>query len=130
MLEPRRIMEDKKPDLMVDLNNGKWYYNYDIQSEKVEWSDTENMESSKEPTYKTMYSYICIKLNGKPTYKTVVETLIREYITQSQEFDLINSANKAVLLNDKSNEDVAEYLEYLAQLEEIKSKVRKEMGIE
>ena len=69
-----------------------------------------------------------IKLWGKPKYKECVELLIRRFITQTQEFDLINSANKAILLGAKSSEDITKYREYLDKVEEIKKQVEKDLG--
>lgn len=43
-------------------------------------------------------------------------------------FDLINYANKAILLGAKSNEDITKYREYLNKVEEIKEKVAKDLG--
>ncbi len=122
MLVPRRLNTNTEPSSFIDLGNGNWYYNYDIQSQEV-WKSLNTEES---PTLETEYSYIQIKLSEKPTYKECVEAIIREFITQSQEFDLINSANKAILAGETSNSDVAKYQEYLAKVEEIKDKVKKD----
>ena len=124
MLEPRRISSIVIPSTIEDLGNGNWYYNYDIQSKEVEKTST----TEDSPTLETMYDYIQIKLSEKPTYKECVEAIIREFITQSQEFDLINSANKAILAGETSNSDIVKYQEYLAKVEEIKSKVKEDFA--
>nr|DAI05441.1 MAG TPA: hypothetical protein [Crassvirales sp.] len=123
MLEPRRINSNIAPTTTENLGNGNWYYNYDIKSEKVELplKDGETV-----PREKIRYNYIQIKLSGKPEYKKCVELLIREFITQTQEFDLINSANKAILSGAKSSKDITKYREYLDKVEEIKEKVAKD----
>jgi hypothetical protein len=123
MLEPRRITSIITPSSMEDLGNGNWYYNYDIQSEEVERPSFEDNESS---TTETEYNYIQIKLPNRPTYKECVESIIREFITQSQEFDLINSANKSILAGDTNSDAVVKYQEYLTKVEEIKSKIKKD----
>lgn len=121
MLEPKRVESNVTPQKFVDLRNGNWYYNYDIKSEVVE---VPRMGENEETITETRWSYIQIKLNSKPEYKQCVETLIREYITQSQEFDLINSTNR-VLLNIGTEKAVpSKYLEYLNLVDEIKSKVK------
>lgn len=125
MLEPRRITSNITPTTTENLGNGNWYYNYDIKSEKVELPLQEGETTPKE---EIRYNYIQIKLSGKPEYKKCVELLIREFITQTQEFDLINSANKAILSGVKSSEDIAKYREYLDKVEEIKEKVAKDLG--
>lgn len=123
MLESRRITSTVVPSSMEDLGNGNWYYNYDIQSEEVERLSFEDNESS---TTETEYNYIQIKLPNRPTYKECVEGIIREFITQSQEFDLINSANKSILAGDTNSDAVVKYQEYLTKVEEIKSKIKKD----
>lgn len=126
MLEPRRIESNVAPKVFEDLGNGNWYYNYDIKSEEVTIApvgenDTERVE--------TRYNYIQVKMASRPDYKRCVELIIREHLTQSQEFDLINSYNRAALnlLSDKEVEKVStEYLDYLQKVTEIKSNVKKD----
>ena len=125
MLEPKRINSNITPTITENLGNGNWYYNYDIKSEKIKLPLQENETVPKE---EIRYNYIQIKLSDKPEYKKCVELLIREFITQTQEFDLINSANKAILSGAKSNEDITKYREYLDKVEEIKEKVAKDLG--
>lgn len=126
MLEPRRIESNVAPKVFEDLGNGNWYYNYGIESKQVTVppmgeDDTEKIE--------TRYSYIQVKMAGKPTYKRCVELVIREYLTQSQEFDLINSYNRAALslLSDTDAEKAADdYLSYLHTVSNIKTNVKKD----
>ena len=125
MLEPKRIYSNIIPTTIENLGNGNWYYNYDIKSEKVELPLEEEEAVPKE---EIRYNYIQIKLSEKPKYKKCVELLIRKFVTQTQEFDLINSANKAILSGAKSNEDITKYREYLDKVEEIKEKVAKDLG--
>lgn len=122
MLEPRRIKSSISPQKFVNLGNGKWYYNYDIQSETV------TSRRGEDDITETIYNYIQIKLKSKPEYKKCVEEIIRQYITQSQEFDLINGANKALI--ERSSEGVpSKYVEYLDLLDEIKSKVKNDFNL-
>lgn len=125
MLEPRRIDSNVAPTTIENLGNGNWYYNYDIQSEKVELP---LQEGETVPSEEIRYNYIQIRLSEKPEYKKCVELLIREFITQTQEFDLINSANKAILSGAKSSDDITKYREYLDKVEEIKEKVANDLG--
>lgn len=125
MLEPKRINSNIAPAITENLGNGNWYYNYDIKSDKIKLPFQKGGTVPKE---EIRYNYIQIKLSEKPKYKKCVELLIREFITQTQEFDLINSANKAILSGAKSNEDITKYREYLDKVEEIKEKVAKDLG--
>lgn len=124
MLEPKRIESTVVPQKFVNLGNGNWYYNYDIQSRTVE---VPSMEEGKSAVSEVRYNYIQVKMAGKPDYKRCVELIIREHITQSQEFDLINSFNKAsynLLSEVDAQEEANKYLDYLSKLKEIKSKIK------
>lgn len=125
MLEPKRITSIIVPTITENLGNGNWYYNYDIKSEKVELPLQEGETVPKE---EIIYNYIQVKLSEKPKYKKCVELLIRKFVTQTQEFDLINSANKDILSGVKSSENITKYKDYLNKIEEIKEKVAKDLG--
>lgn len=73
--------------------------------------------------------YNIFKLGSKPEYKKCVEALIRKYITQSQEFDLINSTNRILLSGEADKVAPPEYIEYLNLLDEIKTKVKADFGM-
>ena len=126
MLEPRRIESNITPQKFEDLGNGNWYYNYDIQSKVVE---VPKMDGSGKTVNETRWNYIQIKLGSKPEYKKCVEALIRKYITQSQEFDLINSTNRILLSGEVDKVAPPEYIEYLNLLDEIKTKVKADFGM-
>ena len=118
MNEPIKIKTNIAPSIIENLGNGNWYYNYNIET-------IQDINEEGNPV--TMYQFVQIKTKGKPTYKKCVESIIRLYLTQSQEFDLINSANKALLNDQKSSYDVLKYQEYLNLLETIKSNVAKDL---
>lgn len=129
MLEPRRIESNVAPKVFENLRNGNWYYNYNIKSEKVTVAPMGENDTERE---ETRYSYIQVKMTGRPDYKRCVETIIREYITQSQEFDLINSYNKvklSLLPKEEVDKVTAEYTEYLKKLDEIKTIVKKDFNL-
>ena len=95
-----RIIVNKCPSSIVRLIGDEYVYNYDIQ--KI---DDER------------YSYISVSQRGYPNYKDCV---IRQYYTQDEEFDLINTYNYNIL----NNEDDSEYINYLNLLKEIKTKIK------
>lgn len=123
MLKPKRIESFAEPDKFENLKDGNWIYNYDIKSQ-----DSKNEEGTE-----TTYSYIPVKMKGKPNYKRCVEAVIRVHITQSQEFDLINTYNKAacnMIAEDEVDNELGKYIQYLNKLSEIKQNVKKDFGIE
>ena len=126
MLEPRRIDSNVAPKAFENLGNGNWYYNFDIKSERVTVAPMGDEGTTRE---EIRYSYIQVKMAGKPDYKRCVELVIREYITQSQEFDLINSYNRAtfnLLSDDEAEKAGTEYVDYLNKVAEIKSIIKKD----
>lgn len=129
MLEPRRIESIIVPEVFEDLGNGNWYYNYDIQSEEV---NIPSMDEGQVDRIETRYSYIQVRVPSKPEYKTCVCLILEQYITQSQEFDLINSYNRTLLglAPEDSIESVTEkYKQYLNLVDQIKCKVKQDFGI-
>lgn len=110
-----RINSNIEPQKFESLGNGFWYYNYDIQSEVVEVP-----ESETETVEKTRYNFIQVRMYGKPTYERCIKAIIRQYIDQDQEFNLINTYNSYQL--GVSNLDV-QYEEYLQLVKTIKEKV-------
>ena len=114
MQTPRRIESNIPFDVINDLGNGKYYYNFDRDSYKVETVGMNN-----EPITEIRYSCIQVKLNSKPTYKTCVAAILRQFVTESEEFDLINSQTE-------SDDDAQKYSDYLAKRLEIKSLIKRD----
>lgn len=117
-----RIKSTVKPEVIESLGNGYYYYNYDIQS------SLETIYSDQgDPKEVTMYSYVQVRLHGKPTYDRCSEAIIRQYISDSDEFKLINKYNQYQL--GVTDEDPSEYTDYLNTLTEIRTKVKKDFQI-
>ena len=123
MFSAYKITSTIKPNTFEDLNNGVWYYNYGITSKVVKQP---NMSDPTKMDDVTIYSYIQVRIAGKPTYKECVKSIIREYIDVNEEFDLVNSYNKSQITNTEVD---SEYTEYLNLVAEIKANVKKDFGI-
>ncbi len=120
MLKPTRIKTNIMPLNIEYLGNGSYYYNYDIQSQLV----TIPQDLTENPIDELQYNFVQVKLKGKANYADCVQAIIRKYITQNQEFDLINSMNKFTLGIDINRKAKTDYEEYLELLDTIKSKVK------
>lgn len=116
---PQRIISNEIPDTIQKLGNGTYYYNYDIKEEK-EMTAMYDDEGSL-PLNSKMYSFIQVYIIGDPNYKECVKAIIRQYVDEDEEFDLINDYNRS-MLNLGGNTD--KYIEYLKLVESIKIKVR------
>lgn len=125
MLEPRRIEMDVQPDLIEKLGNGTYYYNYDITSKEVDVTDPE----TEDVTQETRWTYVQVHLHGQPDHKECIKAIIRQYVDQDEEFDLINSSNSIALGLSDNQTDRQKYLDYLTLVGEIKTKVRADFNV-
>lgn len=125
MLEPKRVEMNVQPNSIEKLGNGTYYYNYDITSKEVDVTDPE----TEEVTQETRWTYIQVHLHGQPDHKECIKAIIRQYVDQDEEFDLINSFNSIVLGLSDSQTNRQKYLDYLTLVGEIKTKVRADFNV-
>lgn len=125
MLEPRRIETSVQPNSIEKLGNGTYYYNYDIQSKIVEVIDEQTNKVASE----TRWNFVQVHLHGQPDRKECTKAIIRQYVDQDEEFDLINSSNSIVLGLSDNQLDRQKYLDYLTLVGEIKTKVKADFGV-
>lgn len=116
----RKISSKTLPQIITFLNDGSYYYNYNI---------VEKIVSTMRGTEETVYEYKPVLVYGVPDYKECIKAVIKEHITPEEEFDLINSYNRNILLGEESIEDTEKYKEYLTLLQEIKSRVKNDFNI-
>lgn len=76
MYNPIRISSKTKPEKFVDLRSGNWYYNYDIKSQTITIPSTEEGQPDRE---ETIYSFVQIKMYGKPTLYKCIEAVLKKY---------------------------------------------------
>lgn len=74
MFKASKIESTIKPASFESLNNGVWYYNYDIVSKTVE---TTSMEG--ETTEETKYYYVQVRISGEPTLSKCYEAILKAY---------------------------------------------------
>ena len=125
MLEPKRVEMNVQTNSIEKLGNGTYYYNYDITSKEVDVTDPE----TEEVTQETRWTYIQVHLHGQPDHKECIKAIIRQYVDQDEEFDLINSSNSIVLGLSDNQTDRQKYLDYLTLVGEIKTKVRADFNV-
>lgn len=123
MLEPKRVEMNVQPNSIEKLGNGTYYYNYDITSKEVDVTNPE------EVTQETRWTYIQVHLHGQPDHKECIKAIIRQYVDQDEEFDLINSSNSIALGLSDNQTDRQKYLDYLTLVGEIKTKVRADFNV-
>ena len=80
MFTATKIESTIRPEVFESLNNGIWYYNYDIIKYTVKVMD---MDSEKEKD-ETRYSYIQVRISGKPTLSKCVEAILKQYVNEEK----------------------------------------------
>lgn len=111
----QRIESDNKPNITESLGTGYWYYNYDIKQEEKEVTD--KFDDPDTPETKTVYTFIQVRISGKPTYDKCALAVIRAYLDVNEEFDLMNSFNAYQLgITEQAGEDYEEYLQLVKQI--------------
>ena len=117
MLNPEKIKQEEKPDIIQQLGDGTYYYNYNIQPVKLT-----KLIKDKE-TEIDGWEYIQAYIFGNPESKACIKALIRKYVSQEEEFDLINSYNNAIINNNLKSADIIKYKDYLKLINNIKEEV-------
>lgn len=125
MENPRKIQSEQQPEMFQMLGDSTYYYNYDVKQVQVEDYDQEAQKLVK----KDKYEFNQVMLRGLPEYKALVQAVIRQFVTQNEEFDLINSYNKAVAEGITDSIDITKYKEYIAKVDAIKAMVKKDLNI-
>lgn len=75
-----KIESTIRPEVFESLNNGIWYYNYDITKYTVKVMDMDSEEEKDE----TRYSYIQVRISGKPTLSKCVEAILKQYVNEEK----------------------------------------------
>lgn len=75
MFTPIKIESTIKPDKFESLNNGVWYYNYDIVEKIVPTVDMTTEEAREE----IRYEFLQVRINGKPTFSKCYSAILAQY---------------------------------------------------
>ena len=75
MFTATKIESTIKPAKFESLNNGIWYYNYDIVEKIVIVRDINDDEEREE----TRYEFVQVRINGKPTLAKCYEAILKEF---------------------------------------------------
>lgn len=75
MFEATKIKSTIKPAKFESLNNGVWYYNYDIVEKTVMTRDMITDEEKEEKRYE----YVQVRINGRPTLEKCYEAILKAF---------------------------------------------------
>lgn len=111
-----------RPDIIQDLGNGSFHYNYNIVEEKV---------ADEEVGEKTVYNFDTVQVWEKPTYENLTRAVIRNEVDENEEFSLINDYYAAQLGLEtdsaRKTKAVTEYKDHLSRVIAIKTMVRADL---
>lgn len=98
MFTATRLQAINKPTKFKSLNNGTWYYNYDIIDGKTTFFDISENKEIEQPTY----SYIQVRILGTPTIQKCLKAILETYKDENKT-SLYN-----VLLQNGTNDQIDE----------------------
>ena len=98
MFTATKIESTIKPKSFKPLNNGIWYYNYDIEEKIVKVHSMRKDEI--EETEKTRYSYVQVRISGQPTLSKCFEAIVKAYKDEH------NTSLYDVLLSEGTNDQI------------------------
>lgn len=98
MFTANKIESTIEPKSFVSLNNGIWYYNYDIEEKVVKVHSMRKDEI--EETEKTRYSYVQVRISGEPTLSKCFEAILKAYKDEH------NTSLYDVLLSEGTNDQI------------------------
>lgn len=81
MFKANKIESTIEPQKFEALNNGIWYYNYDITARVDHVS--KHMSESEELEEQTIYSYVQVRISGPVTVDKCWEAVLREFKNES-----------------------------------------------
>lgn len=109
---------DTRPDVLLDLGDGSWHYNFNIE------------ESEETEEGAPCYEYDTVTFWGTPTYAKLVKAVVRDRYDETQEFGIINEYNayKLGVTDEVAAEEI--YLEFLSWLLGVKQMVQNDLNPE
>lgn len=81
MFTTTKIESTIRPEKFESLNNGIWYYNYDI-TERVDLVP-KHMSESEELEEQTIYSYVQVRISGQVTVDKCWEAILKAFKNES-----------------------------------------------
>lgn len=79
MFTATKIESTIRPEKFESLNNGVWYYNYDIVEKTVTVRDMNDEEEKEEQRYE----FVQVRINGNPTLAKCSQEILKAYKDES-----------------------------------------------
>lgn len=100
-----KIQSNIKPKPLESLNNGIWYYNFNITSEVINTVDME-----MRPVEQTIYKFVQVRINGVPTISKCFDAILKSYEDENK------TTLYDVLLSEGSNDQI-EDIKYMIKVD-------------
>lgn len=124
----KRATYDFRPDPVVAIGNGNYFYHWDIQEEKM--SDLHSGIDGEQAEEVTKYTCYEATIIGEVTYDKCVEAVIRKKYTLEEEFALNTKYNSYLNSVTTDSTGLAEYDEYLKYVTDAKLMVKSDLELE
>lgn len=124
----KRATYDFRPEPVVAIGNGNYFYHWDIQEEKM--SDLHSGIDGEQAEEVTKYTCYEAAVIGEVTYDKCVEAVIRANYTQEEELALINKYNSYSNGITADSTIVEEYNTYLKYVADAKLMVKHDLDLE
>lgn len=112
---------DSAPATFLNLGNGSWQYNFNVQEILVP------VEGDESKTRKA-YEYESVIVWGIPTFASCVKAVLRDRRDETQEFNLVNRYNAYVLGVSTTEADRTDYIAYLREVAAVKLQVEQDIA--
>lgn len=86
-----------KPSTFEPLNNGIWYYNFNINKKTIDTVDNE-----LNPIQETVYDFVQVRINGHPTVSKCISEILKVYRDED------NTSLYDLLLSEGSNDQISD----------------------
>jgi len=112
-------ISDDKPKTFVKVNNGSWWYNYNIKA--VEVTDPETQKT------RTEYHFDVVQIWGTPTDDNLKKAVIGAKYTESEEINLQNNFQRYQLDLSDDESFKTDYIAYLKDVDAMKKMVETDL---
>lgn len=112
---------DIRPETFINLGDGSWQYNFNVQEREVP------VEGGEEGETRTVYDYESVIVWGYPTFDKCVKAVLRDRRDETQEFNLVNRYNAYVLGVSEDEADRNDYIAYLREVKDVKAQVERDI---
>ena len=101
MFTANKIESTIEPKSFESLNNGIWYYNYDVEEKVVKVTSIMREETEEtQEIDETRYSYVQVRISGEPTLSKCFEAILKAYKDEH------NTSLYDVLLSEGTNDQI------------------------